>query len=113
MVRVENAKKAFLGEFEKPFVLKMRNYEATIDLASIKVAEEYIDSRKANELAERFGLSLVRLKNGDKTWFIYSPKDVKSLGEISTKCDISLKQWVNKNFVKFLIMLNYVCSTIR
>ena len=113
MVRVENAKKAFLGEFEKPFVLKLRNYEATINLASVKVAEEYIDSRKASELAERFGLSLVMLKNGDKTWFIFSPKDIKSLGEISTKCDISLKQWIRKNFVKFLIMLNYVCSTIR
>lgn len=109
MSKVEIAKKAFLGEFEKPFVLK----QAIIDLASVKVAEEYIDSRRASELAERFGLSLIKLKNGDKAWFIFSPKDVKALGEVATKCNDTLKNWVRKNFVKFLIMLNYVCGTIR
>jgi len=113
MTRVEDAKKAFLGEFDKPFVLKLRNYEATIDLASVKVAEKYIDLRKASELAERFGLSLIRLKNDDKAWFIFSPKDINALGEVATKCDIALKQWVRKNFVKFLIMLNYVCNSRR
>ena len=113
MWKVENAKKAFLGEFEKPFVLKLRNYEATIDLASVKVAEEYIDLRKASELAERFGLSLIRLKNDDKAWFIFSPKDINALGEVATKCNDTLKQFVRKNFVKFLIMLNYVCNSER
>ena len=113
MWKVENAKKAFLGEFEKPFVLKLKNYKATIDLASVKVAEEYIDSKRASELAERFGLSLIRLKNGDKAWFIFSPRYINTLGEVATKCNDTLKQFVRKNFVKFLIMLNNICNSYR